>query len=668
MNKHEQIIFRAENNKHQEADNGFVFAEQFFASHNDFFRHYAGDASIKIKPASEAPVEVKTMAIDLANGVMYVNPVFFSEKEYSLDKANFGVMHEFEHFLEIKDLLSENNGEQIWNRHSDKLKKKKRYAIFDNCFDDIKMNRSVLQRTPVLEATEQSLYKENLFTNTDFTKLPRHLQFSYALLREARVPDEITQVSPEVRAKIDELKNIRQRGVDVIDFATSPLVPMSMRLKVQERFFEKIIDEFFEQDVDEKKSAAAKAKADKEEQAQKNENKEDDKGDDGDKDEEGDENNDGDKSSSENAKPGKNDKPGKPDDGQPGNGDGEEYFSDEYADYDEKNPQAMSIDDIAKAVQEYLEAQKGGKSVEQMANEAYAQAQGVKPGDIEKYRSFWQQIEAIVNPESGEQVIEKLRAMFKRIINERKQKKFVSKYPTDEGEILAFPAEAVVATRQGEREPKVWETVDLKEKPREMYGDFDVTVVADRSGSMKGEKAIEQRKAVALILEALKDFCDELDEANKDIEYDLNVRTEAWSFGDEKQVEILKPLSKELTEKERVHVYQKLAETPGNSTFDFSALEKIYNSLSSEDLEKLRSKKLKKIIIVTTDGDSDDSGRLKIILQKIRETGISVVGIGITKSGQSAKTAYAPDGQVCERSADLAVVLGDLLKKELQEL
>ena len=169
-------------------------------------------------------------------------------------------------------------------------------------------------------------------------------------------------------------------------------------------------------------------------------------------------------------------------------------------------------------------------------------------------------------------------------------------------------------------------------------------------------------------MEALKDFCDDLDEARHDMEYDLNVRTEVWSFGDEKQVEILKPLSKELTEKQRVHVYKKLADTSGNSTYDFLSLEKIRDSISQEDLQKIREGKLKKIIIIFSDGVSDDVPRVQDVLRDLREKRVVIVGVGITNGGKAVETTYAPNGQVCENPSDLSKVLGDLLKNELKEL
>lgn len=656
----ERLMPRIEANGNKTDEKQSPFAEEFFRAQKDFYRHYAGDASIEIKPASEAPQAVPTMAIDLTHGKMYVNPVFFEDKAYSLDKANFAVMHEYEHFRELKKLLDNEGGEQIWNGHRDKLKKKKGYAIFDNCFDDIKMNRSVLQRAPVLEKTEENLYKENLFVSQDFTKLPKHLQFSYALLREARLPEEECLVAPDVRKKIDELRNRRSgSGVGLVDYATSPYTPMEMRLKLQERYFEPVIDKFFEEDVEKKREEQ------KQKQEKSGDSGEDGKKKDGDAEGEEQENQDkkqkgksADKKSAEKGKGEESDEPQNP----------EEYFKEEYAEYDKNNPHAVPIEGVEKSVAEYVEAKKGTKSVEAMSKEAYAKAEGVSVAELDEYERFWREIEGIKDPETDEAVIEELRSMFKKIINERKKKKYIPKYPTEEGEILAYPAEAVTAVKSGEREPKVWETVEQKERPREMYGDFDVTLVADRSGSMQGTKAIEQRKAVALLLEALKDFCDELEEARKDIEYDLNVRTEAWSFGDEAQVKVLKPLSGELTEKQRVYVYQKLANVPGNSTRDFLALEKIRDDIKDDELQKIKAGKLKKIIIVLSDGQSHGVARVQAVAKDLREKGVLVIGVGITQGGASIETTYAPDGQVCEDPGDLAKVLGNLLKNELKDL
>jgi len=82
----------------------------------------------------------------------------------------------------------------------------------------------------------------------------------------------------------------------------------------------------------------------------------------------------------------------------------------------------------------------------------------------------------------------------------------------------------------------------------------------------------------------------------------------------------------------------------------------------------MREGKLKKIVIVMTDGDSDDAKRVQEQLGKLREIGVSVVGVGITEEGKSALTTYAPEARLCTEAPELAVVLGELLKEHLRDV
>jgi len=246
--------------------------------------------------------------------------------------------------------------------------------------------------------------------------------------------------------------------------------------------------------------------------------------------------------------------------------------------------------------------------------------------------------------------------------------KISSKYPEKEGDLLMFPTKAVVDIKSGVKEPEVWETIEQKERPADLFGDFDVTLICDRSGSMNGAgKDIAQRQATTLLLEVLKEFSDDLEENKIDLEYNLNVRTEAWSFGDSAQCEMLKGLSSSLSEKERVYVYNKLSDVSG-TTRDFETLEKVKNFLSEDDLEKIRNKKLKKIIFVLSDGGSDNPSKTQNLLKDLREKGILVYGIGMTSSAEAIRDTYAPDALVCDKIENLPLVVGNLLKKEIDNL
>jgi len=624
--------------------------KKFSEEYGKFFQSYIGDAPFEVRDNSEVP-EVEalgTFAIDLGKvategrGIIYSEPKFFEEKYgYSKNKALFAFLHEFEHLREVMELLNDKNGEKAWAKHIAKIDKKKRFQIFDNCFDDIKMNRGVVSRASTLDDSRANLYKENVFPKTDYTKDPKHLQFSYAFLHEAMLDDKI-DLSADVRSEVDRLKNIKVRGRSLVDFATDPNTPMSARLEIQKRFFEPILEKFYQEDKEKKKKEGKKdgeGKGDKEQGGEENKNnisKKDEKG--------------------QLKKP----KSSKESD--------EELFKKEYEEYDKNNPQPISKKKIAEAVKNYIEAKKKQKTADELALEAYTKAEGVKTEELLEYRKFWQEVENLKNPETDEYLVEELREIFKRIITERMKPKISSKYPEKEGDLLMFPTKAVVDIKSGVKEPEVWETIEQKERPADLFGDFDVTLICDRSGSMNGAgKDIAQRQATTLLLEVLKEFSDDLEENKIDLEYNLNVRTEAWSFGDSAQCEMLKGLSSSLSEKERVYVYNKLSDVSG-TTRDFETLEKVKNFLSEDDLEKIRNKKLKKIIFVLSDGGSDNPSKTQNLLKDLREKGILVYGIGMTSSAEAIRDTYAPDALVCDKIENLPLVVGNLLKKEIDNL
>jgi hypothetical protein len=59
---------------------------------------------------------------------------------------------------------------------------------------------------PVLRDTLYSNYKDKMFNETDYTNLPKHLQFLYTLIREEMVKDQKCEIDPSVRKLINRLK------------------------------------------------------------------------------------------------------------------------------------------------------------------------------------------------------------------------------------------------------------------------------------------------------------------------------------------------------------------------------------------------------------------------------------------------------------------------------
>jgi hypothetical protein len=167
-------------------------------------------------------------------------------------------------------------------------------------------------------------------------------------------------------------------------------------------------------------------------------------------------------------------------------------------------------------------------------------------------------------------------------------------------------------------------------------------------------------------LEALQEFTNDVEEEKSSTKASLDIRTEAWVFGSER--EEIKKLGGELTEKERVQIYKRLGNCDGESTKDFLALEQILQNLTPEEQEKIEQGRLKKIVLVMTDGESDDVSRVQGVSKALREKGVVVVGIGITDGGASVLETYAPEARVVSKQSDLPQVLAELLKEHLANL
>lgn len=632
-----------------------VEAMALVEKHRDFFEHYA-KGKIKIEPA---PSGVPTFAFDLEKSTIYVNSMFYKKLGLSEEKTVFATLHEIEHFMEKLQILSEDGGERMFDKFLKRIKASKAFSLMDNCVADIRENRAVVSKTNKgMGELEVKTYKEDLFKETDFTAQPRHIQFSQALLREARVRGEQCKVSEDVRQALNEVAKVK----GLMEIMTNPETPMSMRLKLQDKYIWPKVEALLEKDIEDKKKQ-------KEQEKKEGEGGEGEHGEPSDEDEGQKEGGDGDREGE-----GENNKPEK---SKKSNGEGKEngeeetdpnkIFANEYAEVEKKFPEAVPVEEIEKALKEWKEAQKGKDNADK-ADEDYAKKIGVEKTDLQNYRKIVENLGKIVNPETDVSVTEELKNLFSRIISKRLKKAQAPKYPVEEGDELVDPAQLVADVKSGNLQPKVWEDTEIKEKKGDRFGEVEITLVCDRSSSMAGLKAEEQRKSAVLVMEVLKEFA-ELCEAEKiNIDKPLEVKSEIYSFASNSEDKTpLKKMSTLLGETERINVLKKLYDVPGSTT-DFNCLEAIDGNLDEHTKGKIKIGELKKIVIVFTDGGSDNPAKVQGVLKRLRDNGVVVIGVGITSEGKPVLSTYAPNAQVVEEVQKLPVVLGELLKEHLKDL
>lgn len=619
-------------------------AMNFVAKNRDLFEHVArGQINIKL-----APPDLNTFAFDLRTNDLLISPRFYKNRGFSEEQTTFATLHEIEHLLEKKKILSESGGVSAFARYLSRIVKSRAYKVMDNCLADIRENETVIAKTNKSFAdVEQKMYKEDLFKEIDFTDKPKHIQLPMALLREARVPDERVIVNPAVRIAMDEIKAVATKdGTKLTDIIRHPDTPMSSRLKIQDKYIWSQVEKLLESDMEEDEKADKKGQ----------------KGGEGDESgdreqQEGDGSGEGEKSDETESEKGNASASSK---------DPNKRFEKSYDQADAQMPHAIPAEDMQKAFEAWEE---GHTDPLDAADQAYADKLGVRKEDIQKYRTLVDEVRAIINPETQQSVVDDLRDLVARIIAHRKKERQAPQYPVEEGDDLVDPAELVSQVKVGNFEPKVWETQEIKMEKGKRFGKVEITLVGDRSGSMKGAKCHEQQKAMVLFMEALKEFGDLAREESFNLQKPLSVESEIYTFqASEKDKSPLKEMSEELSEKDRISVASILESAPGSRTTDFVPLESILVGIDEEKKRMVEAGELKKIVIVFTDGGSSDSARVSKTLERLRSAGVVVVGIGITQDGAPALTTYAPTARLAETAEKLPQVLAETLREHLTDI
>ena len=588
-----------------EKPQGAEIAGSFFAREERILSDLAGSSNFSFKRGTEWAIYPET-------GEATYDPKFFEEKGYTQSQALFGSFHEIKcHLVETAELLNAKGGEAAHKRLKTRIERRQRLHIWENCRTDVKGNRAIMQFAPSLREDIETLYKEKLWPETDLTDRPRHLQFMYAILRESMVPDEETKIDPAVREAINKLRNVK--GKDVIKLATNPNLDPLSALRLSERYIEPVIEELYKEDLKDKKDQELK------------------------------------------------DGKGKGKDGQGKPGD---PFESDYEDYENRHPEPMDDKEMEKKIKEA----KAKQSESSRQDAGYEEEHGVSKQDTDDYYNEYRKIE---------QYIEPLRQIFRRIIEQRQIPVRHLAALKEEGVMIdpGLVAQTYMDVQAGVQNPKTMKDFEGTLVDENIPTNFEITIVADRTGSMQdGAKIPEQRRSCLLLMEALKEFSDITEEQGPLVPH-LGVRSEVVSFGDQPQrTEVLKPLSKELSEKQRIEVFKSLAIADSEINNEQVLFARIMNSIREEAardstyLGKIKSGKLRKFVIVLTDGIVGDYAATRREVEKIRDLGVVVAGVGMTVDGKDAEKTYAPDGKVCYDVSKLPKTLEDMLSEYLGTL
>jgi len=612
--------------------------QEMIDSYRKFFMTFAKDISLDFKMSDG-------FYIDLENGEVNMDTKWFAEKEFSKEQIIWANLHELSHFRDLAndseqmmknfDYIGEQakkTGAIMMDKWEEKygatdpefienLKKQrpiskkypnktmnaveqtayKTHHTFYNIFDDIYVNNLVARKAPKFEKKEKGgeeikkLYSEKLFAKTDYSKLPRHLQFLYKFIREEMVPDEKVELSDEVADTIKQEIKFQGKKYALDEIINEFIKPKGDRdTKAGQRYFilqktlEPIFEKLLTKDLEEWEPKKPK---------QQKEGK------------------------------GK----GKPQEGSVN------PFEQDYQEYEENNPSQIDPEEIKnwidkreekkkeEAKKEAKEKEEESKSAEEKAKESqdkmdkeWCEKHNISQETLQQYRKIEQEVAPY---------LEDLSRLWQRIIfgSIKKIERGMEGY-FKTGTELDIPKviEDFPKIQKGKlEETRIFKKMTQKEVLIRKPELIRVRLVGDMSGSMDSDKRHTLQQCFVLLLSSLREFNTYLNLTRSQTKSKLEADTEAWIFGNNaKRVKRLRSESGYDDEHiETIKVFKKLQNTIG-LTYDNKALEAILKSLSPEDKEKIGQEKIMEIIFEITDGGSSVPTATRQAVDKLTESGV----------------------------------------------
>lgn len=603
-------------------------------------------------------------ATNMETGQVTADPRFFYERGYTSDMCVYATLHEVA--AHLRELVTE---PEVSERTIQFISQGPANSIFHNIFSDIAGNNlihTVLPKT-MPEVAEQ-IYREKLFPEGEYSNIPRHLQFLYKIIRDEMIPDSQTTVRPEVDEAIQSLRNYEESNVDLIKYTTNPIyygeIEQSTREKItaDKRFviWKDIIFPIYERLLQQDKDDPIKDpnQSESNEECNQPDNPEN-------QSESNEENNQPDNPENQGESKDASNQPEQSN--QPSNGEkkGEQKdqpFKKYYEDYHQnRHPEPLTEKEHEEIHKHATQNRSKDTSVQKSENNTVeknnefldAQIQSETDGhtlaEQEQYK-----IEIIKWLDE----IDEMREIYQSVINERiALKRKLSRKNYTEGAILDPNrlAQTFIDVQSGIDEPEAFKDYERQSGRMESTGKTDYVFLFDVSGSMFGERSQAAAACSVIALEGLAGMQSDIEEAEKEhnLDLELDIRTAIYSFAS--NAKQLKALSKKLDAKERYDTYFDLINANGGGTRDFLALENVQNIES--DSER------KQIIIVVTDGESDEPMRAKKAIDQLRSKGWLVYGISI--GSYAAVNLYSPTSKRIDDPKLLPKAIKELIEETI---
>lgn len=662
-------------------------AKEFVKRYQSELAFFSGDSSIRFNYAEG----VDTFSFGMPGCIVTFPVDWMKEEKFEDRELEFVTMHELSHFIDMRDDPEGylNNFDRMEKKAKklakERLKKHPEDAekgdlvriyfeqlhLLYNCLDDVYVNSIITSKEPYFGRGDGkddivSLYGKMGFKKRDLTKQPLHRQMAFALLGDDMVGEKLgaSKVDPKVEKVLSEPKlgrSLRTWTKSELKTKKGRRLKASDRYEIIRKYFEndylKLVEEWIDtlppaenqtppegqegqegdggQEGQGSQGQQEGQEGDGGQEGQGNQGQQ--KGQEGDGGQEQQAGQGGqEKQGEQNGQEGQEDEEGQgsQENGQGGSQKQEGDQEDEegefrYGPMDPRN--TPKIEDIRKRLADIRKGLEEGKKTQaekdKEAEKEKLKEKGLTDEQIEENDIILDEID---NPRR------KMQKFWRSLIGKAVEHRKVLAYNQRRGElsptsIIDNYADLVAAQQTGDfdsaglYEDYEFEKVEVNQPER-----IEVTLLVDCSGSMRYKTGLA-KQAVALLLYSLDDFNRELIAARGARDIDSNLQADSqvilFAYGDK----VVKDFRNNKTlEDEKADIVSSVSSVFANgSTDDLAALHRVNNGITDTDRERIKAKKLKKIVFEITDGGSDTPMSTRDAVLNLGEEGVLMVGFYI---------------------------------------
>lgn len=236
----------------------------------------------------------------------------------------------------------------------------------------------------------------------------------------------------------------------------------------------------------------------------------------------------------------------------------------------------------------------------------------------------------------GRNLLMRLKEQFDKVIEqytELKQEN-LGLVEMSRGQELDDPVGAYIDIHSGSLDPTGFERKRIVEEKKQYYGGWDLEIIADGSGSMNETlggrvKHKVQRDMSYLLHRALHRFSQEAQRRKLRLITPLKIRSSQYMFRGS-DVEEIKPLSDQFTPPQMALLWEESSKNVGGGTPAHLGLQRVFDTITDEEKQLLKEKKLLKVVALISDGGYDNQTKVNDLTAQLQELNVVVAEFHIT--------------------------------------